>query len=114
MLRYLLDTNHLTLHDHANVTVWRHSSAHSWGRVGIRPVTVEEHLRGRLAALTRHQQSPLQVMAYSRLVDSLNLFAQFPLVPFDQGAESRYTAATPVFPVGSLSCFGVPVRLSLA
>ena len=90
MLQYLFDTDHLTLHDHADVAVWRHFSSHPWGAVGISAVTVEEYLRGRLAALTRHRNGPLHVQAYSRLVASLQLFAQFPIVPFDQACENQF------------------------
>jgi tRNA(fMet)-specific endonuclease VapC len=90
MLRYLFDTDHLTLYDHANVNVWRHFSSHPWGDVGISAVTVEEYLRGRLAALSRHQQGQQQVLAYARLVESLQLFAQFPIVAFDPASEAQY------------------------
>jgi tRNA(fMet)-specific endonuclease VapC len=90
MLRYLFDTDHLTLYDHADVLVWRHLSAQPWGAVGISAVSVAEYLRGRLAAVTRHQSGPLHVQAYSRLVASLQLFQQFPVVPLDQAGESQY------------------------
>jgi tRNA(fMet)-specific endonuclease VapC len=90
VLRYLLDTDHLTLYDHADVVVWRHFSAQPAGGVGISAVTVEEYLRGRLAALARHTAGPLRVLAYARLVESLQLFQQFPLVPFDAACEAQY------------------------
>jgi tRNA(fMet)-specific endonuclease VapC len=90
MLRYVLDTDHLTLYDHASVAVWRHFSAKAVGSVSISAVTVEEYLRGRLAALSRHKSGPLQVLAYARLVESLHLFQQFPIVPFDSVCEAEY------------------------
>lgn len=90
MLQYLFDTDHLTLYDHADVTVWRHFSAALWGSVGIGAVTVEESLRGRLLALSRHTHGPLQVQAYDRLLASLPLFQQFALVPFDLACENQY------------------------
>jgi tRNA(fMet)-specific endonuclease VapC len=90
MLRYLFDTDHLTLYDHATVAVWQHFSVQPLGSVGLSPVSVEEYLRGRLAALSRHQSGPQQALAYARLVDSLQLFAQFPIISFDQACESQY------------------------
>lgn len=90
MLRYLLDTDHLTLFEHVHVPVWRRFIQQPPGTVGLSAVTVEEYLRGRLAALTRHQNGPLQVQAYSRFVASLGLFQQFPIVGFDQACETRY------------------------
>lgn len=90
MLRFLFDTDHLTLYDHADVAVWRHFSAQPWGSVGISAVTVEEYLRGRLAALSRHTRGPRQVLAYTHLVDSLSLLHQFAIVPFDLACEAEY------------------------
>jgi hypothetical protein len=68
------------------VPVWRHLALQPPGSVGLSAVTIEESLRGRLAALARHTSRPLQVQAYSRLA----LFAQFPLVAFDQACDGRY------------------------
>lgn len=90
MLQYLFDTDHLTLYDHADAAVWRHFSAHPLGSVGISAPTVEEKLRGRLAVLARHRTTGSQVQAYARLIASLELFQQFPIVAFDQACEAEY------------------------
>ncbi len=90
MLQFLFDTDHLTLFDHTDLSVWQHFVQQPANSFGISAVTVEEYLRGRLATLARHQNGPLQVQAYSRLVESLLLFQQFPLVAFDAACESRY------------------------
>ena len=90
MLRYLLDTDHLTLFEHTHVSVWRRYLRQPPGTVGISAVTVEEYLRGRLAALSRYQSGPLQVQAYSRLIGSLALFQQFAIAGFDQACEAQY------------------------
>jgi hypothetical protein len=42
MLRFLLDTDHLTLFDHMHIAVWRRVLAQPWGAVGVSAVTVEE------------------------------------------------------------------------
>jgi len=90
MLQFLFDTDHLTLFDHSDLNVWRRFAQQPPGSVGLSVVSVEEYLRGRLAALARHQNGPLQVQAYPRLVESLNLFQHFPLVAFDAASESHY------------------------
>jgi tRNA(fMet)-specific endonuclease VapC len=90
MLRYLFDTDHLTLYDHAHPAVWRRFSGEPLGSVGISAVTAEESLRGRLAVLSRHLNSPLQVQAYARLIDSLHLLQEFPIVAFDALSEREY------------------------
>ncbi len=90
MLRYLLDTDHLTLFDHTHVAVWRRFLQHPPGTVGISAVTVEEYLRGRLAVLSSHPSGPLHVQAYGRLVASLALFQQFAIADFDQACDTVY------------------------
>jgi tRNA(fMet)-specific endonuclease VapC len=90
MLQFLFDTDHLTLFDHSDLSVWRHCVQQPAGSVGLSVVSVEEYLRGRLAALARHQSGPLQLQAYARLVESLQLFQHFPLVAFDAACEGHY------------------------
>jgi tRNA(fMet)-specific endonuclease VapC len=90
MLRFLFDTDHLTLYGYADVAVWRRITAQPWGAVGVSVVTAEETLRGRLAVLARRPSGPQHVQAFDGLLASLQLLQQFPLVPFDQTCESRY------------------------
>ena len=90
MLQYLFDTDHLTLFDHADVRVWRHYANHPLGSVGLGTVSVSETLRGRMAAVARHQNGPLHVQAYTNLIASLSLFQSFTIVPFDSACEGRY------------------------
>lgn len=90
MLQFLFDTDHLTLYDHGHAHVRRHHAAQPGGAVGIGAVTIQEYLKGRLAALARHQSGPLQVQAYANLVASLQLFQQFPIVAFDAASENEY------------------------
>lgn len=89
MFRFLFDTD-LTLYDHARPIVRQRYGAEPAGAVGISAVTIQESLRGRLAALARHVSGPLQVQAYSNLVASIQLFQQFPIVAFDLACENRF------------------------
>ena len=90
MLQYLFDTDHLTLYDHSDVTVWRRFSAQPWAAVGVSSTTVEEYLRGRLAVLSRHQKGVPYVTAHARLIASLQLLQQFPIIPFDLTCDASY------------------------
>ncbi len=90
MLRFLLDTDHLTLFDHGHPQVRQRYVAEPPTSVGISVVTIQEYLRGRLAALSRHQSGPQQVQAYAKLLTSLLLFQLFPQVPFDQPCEDQF------------------------
>ena len=57
MPQYRLDTDHLTLYEHRHAPVTRRVTLHT-GAVGISVVTIEEALRGRLAALARAGDGP--------------------------------------------------------
>ncbi len=52
MLRLLLDTDHLTLLEHGHPPLKLHLASQPQGTVGLPVVTVEESLRGRLAAIS--------------------------------------------------------------
>jgi tRNA(fMet)-specific endonuclease VapC len=90
MLKYVLDTDHLTLFDHGHAIVLQHYHANPLGSVGLTAVTVEEYLRGRLASLAQQQTGPQKVQAYARLIASLHLFRQFPIAPFGQAVDAQY------------------------
>jgi tRNA(fMet)-specific endonuclease VapC len=90
MLRYLFDTDHLTLFQHGHAPVARRMMSHPSDAVGISAVTNEEALRGRLAQLARAADGPARIKQYSLLEQSIRLFVQFPVAPFDQAAETNF------------------------
>jgi tRNA(fMet)-specific endonuclease VapC len=90
MLRYLLDTDHLTLYQHGHPPFHRRLKLQPAGAVGISVVTVEEALRGRLAALARARDGPMRIHRYGLLVEALQDFAQFTVVPYEQPAENEF------------------------
>ena len=89
MLRYLLDTDHLTLFEHGHPSVIQHVTLQK-GAVGISVVTVHETLRGRLAQISRAADGPTRIRRYALLEQAIQLLAQFPTVPYDQPAEDRF------------------------
>jgi tRNA(fMet)-specific endonuclease VapC len=90
MLQFLLDTDHLTLLEHGHPPLRQHLAAQPPGAVGLTIVTVEESLRGRLAAIARAPDGAARVSRYGYLLDTLQLFQQFPVAPFDQAAENHF------------------------
>jgi tRNA(fMet)-specific endonuclease VapC len=60
------------------------------GAVGMSVVTVEEILRGRLAQIARARDGKSRILSYGLLAQSLQLFDQFPIAPFDQPAEDWF------------------------
>ena len=53
-------------------------------------VTIEEALRGRLAALAQATVGIHRIRGYDSLARTLLLFNQFPTVPYDQFAEDEF------------------------
>jgi tRNA(fMet)-specific endonuclease VapC len=90
MLRYLLDTDHLTLFQRGHAPVARHVALEPPDAIGISVVTIEESLRGRLAQLARAGDGPARIKQYMLLEQSIQLFAQFPIVSYDQDAETNF------------------------
>jgi tRNA(fMet)-specific endonuclease VapC len=89
MLRYLFDSDHLTLFQHGYAPVGRRL-LQAPGAVGISVVTIEESLRGRLAQLARARDGPTGISHYALLRETLLDFAKFPVVPYDQAAETSF------------------------
>src|SRR5262245_35891188 len=90
MLRFLFDTDHLTLFDHGHPQVHQRWSAQPVGAVGMSAVAVQEQMRGRLAALARYRSGPAHVSAYAALVASRCRFAQCTIVAYDDPREQQF------------------------
>ena len=90
MLQFLFDTDHLTLYDHGHRQLRQRYSAALPGTVGISAVTIQEYLRGRLAALVSQKGGPQQIQAYAYLLASLRLFQIFPWVNYDLRSEAQF------------------------
>ncbi len=90
MLQFLFDTDHLTLYQHKHPPLMQRLASQHVDSVGICPITIEEIMRGRLATLGRVLSGGPHVRAYGYLVDAVEMFRQFPLVPFDVACESQF------------------------
>jgi tRNA(fMet)-specific endonuclease VapC len=90
MLRYVFDTDHLTLFENGHSSVARRLASQPARSVGISVVTIEETLRGRLAQLARAADGPARIYHYDLLEQTLIDFTHFPVVPYDQAAETNF------------------------
>jgi tRNA(fMet)-specific endonuclease VapC len=88
--RFLLDTDHITLLSHHHQPLLKQLGRVPAGDVATSAVTVEEVLRGRLAALAKARTGPARIGHYAYLLVSLQLFAQLVLVTYDQAAENEF------------------------
>jgi tRNA(fMet)-specific endonuclease VapC len=90
MLQFLFDTHHLTLFGYGHAKVVQKHAAQLVGSTGISAVTIEEVMRGRLAALSRATTGAMRVQGYAWLVSSVKLFERFNIVPYDDASESEF------------------------
>jgi len=90
MLRFLFDTDHVTLFQYGNSVVVARLAQMPPVSVGISPISMEEALRGRLAAVSRANSGLARIRAYNHLTETVRLFPQFPIVPFDQSCEIQF------------------------
>lgn len=90
MLRFLFDTDHLTLFFYGHPAVGTRLFGQPPNVVGLSVVTVEEILRGRLAPLARARTGPQRIVAYKHLAETVQLVKDFPIVPFDLTAEAEF------------------------
>jgi tRNA(fMet)-specific endonuclease VapC len=90
MLRFLFDTDHLTLYQHRHPQLMHRIAVQPPDAVGVSAVTAEESMRGRLAALSQARNGFMHILQYWHLLESLNLLSQFLLVAYDQASENHF------------------------
>lgn len=90
MPTYLLDTDHVTLHQRGDERVRAVLDTRPPHDVGVTIITIEEQLRGRLSQTHRARTSEERVQAYSRLRLTVDYFASMSVFDFDLRADERY------------------------
>jgi tRNA(fMet)-specific endonuclease VapC len=90
MLRFLLDTDHVTLYERGQAPLVQCLNASQVVEVGVSAVTVAESLQGRLANVSRARDGPTRIFRYAQLVETVQMLQLFPLIAFDQGSDDQY------------------------
>lgn len=90
MIRVLLDTDHMSLHERGHLPLRARLAAFPSEEVATSIVTVEEMIRGRLALLARRSAGPARVHAYAKLLETVQFFRTIPVVPFDMACEQQF------------------------
>jgi tRNA(fMet)-specific endonuclease VapC len=90
MLKYLLDTEHLSLLDRGHAALQTRLDNEQAGTVGVSAVTVEEALWGRVNNLRRAPDGAARIRRYHYLLGTFNLLLKFPQVPYDQASEDEF------------------------
>lgn len=90
MIRWLLDTDHVSLHERGHPTLRMRLVAVPPEMVAVSVVTVEEMIRGRLAVLARRSGGERRVHAYAKFLETVLFFSSIPVVSFDLTCEERF------------------------
>ena len=90
MIRYLIDTDHLTLLERGDAIVASNVTSRTPEEIAISVVTVEESLRGRLALLARATTGLSRVKRYRELHESIDLIRYIQILEYDDSAETNF------------------------
>jgi tRNA(fMet)-specific endonuclease VapC len=91
----LIDTDHVTFlkypeNERGRRLVERLASLPKSEVVGVAIVTVEERMRGWLAAIAKEKSAIRQVAGYRELMRLFEFYQEFEIVPFDESAARRF------------------------
>jgi tRNA(fMet)-specific endonuclease VapC len=92
--RYILDTDHVSLHQRGYRTVSRRWAQVGEDNVAVTVITLEEQIRGRLAMIRHHSPTPQQrrqeLNAYDDFWTTWGYFQLLTILPFDQTSSDRF------------------------
>lgn len=86
---YLLDTNHVRLLEQCSLPFMR-QYLRRIPDVALCAISVQEVLKGRLAAISVARTATDLMDGYQYLVDSLAILAQLPIIPYDPDCEFEF------------------------
>ena len=90
MIRYLLDTDHISLLERGHSAVCARVATTPPDQLATSAVTVEEMLRGRLAVLAQPLDGPARTHAYLKLLETVNFCASASVIQYDSACETEY------------------------
>lgn len=90
MSLYVLDTDHVTLHQRDHPALCRRLDAADPRALAVTIVTVEEQLRGRLRLVRRAKSKQQQVASYWGLRIALEYFSSVQVLDFDLAAAQVF------------------------
>jgi tRNA(fMet)-specific endonuclease VapC len=90
MIRFLLDTDHVSLEERGDPQVISHVRAESPDSLAVSIVTVEEAIRGRLARLARQLSVNKLVEVYGNFQRTVLFFRSVNIVPFDLASAQKF------------------------
>jgi len=90
MIRFLLDTDHVSLEERGHPRVIARVRAESPDSLAVSIVTVEEVIRGRMARLGRRLPASKLVQAYANFQRAVLFFRSGNIIAFDLDSERKF------------------------
>lgn len=90
MIRFVLDTDILSLLQHGHATVVSHVSQNPAGEVAISIITVEEQLTAWYTLLRRAKKTTDLVPVYERMTQTVCFLRRLPILTFSNVAAESY------------------------
>ncbi len=92
MIRFLLDTDHVSLQERGHLPLLTRLRAQPPEALSVSIVTVQESVRGRLALLSHQLPSDQLLLAYSKLQQTVQFFSTVHVLAFDRRCLEQYDA----------------------
>jgi tRNA(fMet)-specific endonuclease VapC len=92
MMRYVFDTDTLTLYQEGHPDVCRKVIAHHPAELATTIISVEEQLSGWFTMLRRAKDRATLARTYQRLTDTVSFLVQIPILSFTELAIGRFEA----------------------
>lgn len=90
MIRFVLDTDLLSLWQHGHPNVARHVSAHRIDELAVTVITVQEQLDGWHSQLPRARSAKRIADLYRRLADTVRFLSRLQILDFSETAVQRF------------------------
>ena len=89
-VRYVLDTDHLTLLQRQHPAVITRFTALPPEVIAATVVSAMEQVRGRLAQIHRAKTAPEVVRAFARFQEAFTFYRTVPVLPYDEAAATHF------------------------
>ncbi|MFQ5631504.1 MAG: type II toxin-antitoxin system VapC family toxin [bacterium] len=90
MIPYVLDSDHLSLHQRGHEPLRRRLLTIHPDQIAITVISAEELLRGRLAQVRKAQGPETRVNAYKWLSKTIDFLCGFIILKFDEAADTHF------------------------
>ncbi len=87
---YILDSDHLSLHQRGHETLKNHLLKISPEQIAITVISVEELIRGRFLQIHRAKKDNERIKAYYWLSKTFNFLKDFNIIEYDSQAELHF------------------------